>query len=237
LMLMSQGDEGAARLENIRELKSAMITFCEENESHSLFDYLEQVALISDIDSYEAEEDRVVLMTMHAAKGLEFERVFIVGAEENIFPSYRCLADPFDLEEDRRLCYVAITRAKRKLYVTTAENRLLYGQTMHNRISRFIGEIPNEYVEYVDKVQRVSLGGNARVVKPNYLRDHSVKRLQPEEVSVETFSAGDRISHRVFGEGTVLSSSPVGNDVLLEISFDNVGTKKLMAKFAKITKI
>ncbi len=237
LMLMSQGDEGAARLENIRELKSAMITFCEENESHTLFDYLEQVALISDIDSYEAEEDRVVLMTMHAAKGLEFERVFIVGAEENIFPSYRCLADPFDLEEDRRLCYVAITRAKRKLYVTTAENRLLYGQTMHNRISRFIGEIPNEYVEYVDKVQRVSLGGNARVIKPNYLRDHSVKRLQPEEVSVEAFSAGDRISHRVFGEGTVLSSSPVGNDVLLEISFDNVGTKKLMAKFAKITKI
>lgn len=237
LMLMSQGDEGAARLENIRELKSAMITFCEENESHSLFDYLEQVALISDIDSYEAEEDRVVLMTMHAAKGLEFERVFIVGAEENIFPSYRCLADPFDLEEDRRLCYVAITRAKRKLYVTTAENRLLYGQTMHNRISRFIGEIPNEYVEYVDKVQRVSLGGNARIIKPNYLRDHSVKRLQPEEVSVEAFSAGDRISHRVFGEGTVLSSSPVGNDVLLEISFDNVGTKKLMAKFAKITKI
>ena len=239
LMLISQGDEGAARLENIKELKSAMITFCEENESHSLFDYLEQVALISDIDSYEADEDRVVLMTIHAAKGLEFERVFIVGAEENIFPSYRSLADPLDLEEERRLCYVAITRAKSRLYVTTAENRLLYGQTMHNRISRFMTEIPKDYVEYVDKIKRISLGGNpcGRSDKPNYLRDHAAKRIDEGSEPVETFSAGDRINHRVFGEGTVISASPMGNDVLLEISFDKVGTKKLMAKFARIIKI
>ncbi len=237
LMLMAQGDEGAARLENIKELKSAMITFCEENESHSLFDYLEQVALISDIDSYEADEDRVVMMTMHAAKGLEFERVFIIGAEENIFPSYRCLADPMDLEEDRRLCYVAITRAKRRLYITTAENRLLYGQTMHNRLSRFIGEIPDEYIEHIDKSSRFSSGGNPVIKsKPNYLRDHSATSA-PQPVTVESFSSGERISHRVFGEGTVISASPMGNDVLLEISFDAVGTKKLMAKFAKITKL
>ncbi len=238
LMLMAQGDEGAARLENIRELKSAMITFCEENESHGLFDYLEQVALISDIDSYNTDEDRVVLMTMHAAKGLEFERVFIVGAEENIFPSYRCLADPFDLEEDRRLCYVAITRAKRKLYITTAENRLLYGQTMHNRISRFVNEIPEEYIEYIDKVKRISMGGNSvGSSSVNYLRDHSVKRTETEDVRLDTFSSGDRIKHRVFGEGTVLSVSPMGNDILLEISFDESGTKRLMAKFAKIIKL
>ena len=238
LMLMSQGEEGTARYENIKELKSAMITFCEENERHTLFDYLEQVALISDIDSYEAEEDRVVLMTMHAAKGLEFERVFIVGAEENIFPSYRSLADPMDLEEDRRLCYVAITRAKQKLYVTTAESRLIYGQTMHNKMSRFISEIPAEYIEYIDKTLHSSVGGTSRAnARPNYLRDHIVVRPDVQETELESFSSGDRINHRVFGEGTVLSSSPMGNDVLLEICFDNVGTKKLMAKFAKIKKI
>ncbi len=237
LMLMAQGDEGAARLENIKELKSAMITFCEENESNSLFDYLEQVALISDIDSYEADEDRVVMMTMHAAKGLEFERVFIIGAEENIFPSYRSLADPMDLEEDRRLCYVAITRAKRRLYITTAENRLLYGQTMHNRLSRFINEIPEEYIEFNDRSSRLSFGGVQRKEpKPNYLRDHSIKTVAAPELT-ESFSGGDRINHKVFGDGTVISSTPMGNDVLLEISFDTVGTKKLMAKFAKIKKI
>lgn len=235
-MLIGQGDEGAARLENIKELKSAMINFCEENESHGLFDYLQQVALISDLDNYEAEEDRTVLMTMHAAKGLEFEQVFMVGAEENIFPSYRSIADPMELEEDRRLCYVAITRAKRRLHITTAESRLLYGQTQHNRMSRFISEIPADYAEFIDKTDRFSMGGNTRTVRPNYLKEHSVKR-NTEYEPVESFSAGERINHRVFGEGTVVSASPMGNDVLLEICFDNVGTKKLMAKFAKIVKI
>lgn len=239
LMLMSQGEEGTARYENIKELKSAMITFCEENENCSLFDYLEQVALISDLDNYEAEEDRVVLMTMHAAKGLEFERVFIVGAEENIFPSYRCLADPMDLEEDRRLCYVAITRAKRKLYVTTAQKRIFYGQTMCNKMSRFIREIPDEYTEYTDKTNSVSLGGGSRSVqRPNYLRDQLISSASADSAAdIGSFAAGDRISHRVFGEGTILSVAPMGNDVLLEITFDASGTKKLMAKFAKIKKL
>ncbi len=236
-MLIAQGEEGSVRLENIRELKSAMITFCEENEEATLFDYLEQVALISDLDNYEEEEDKVVLMTMHAAKGLEFERVFIVGAEENIFPSYRSLADAFELEEERRLCYVGITRAKKKLYVTTAASRLLYGQTMRNKLSRFISEIPSEYTEFIDKSAHVSVNSGATVVnKPNYLRDHSAVK-PPAPVNTETFSAGDRVKHNKFGEGTVLSASPIGNDTLIEISFDTLGTKRLMANFAKITKI
>ncbi len=236
-MLMLQGEEGAARLENIKELKSAMITFCEENEDASLFDYLEQVALISDIDSYEEGEERVVLMTMHAAKGLEFEKVFIVGAEENIFPSYRCLADMFEMEEDRRLCYVAITRAKQQLYITTAANRLLYGQTMHNKLSRFVGEIPSEYIEYIDRSERISLGGNTRTAsRSNYLRDHTAARPSAPAAS-QSFSAGDRVRHNKFGEGTVISAAPIGNDTLIEICFDTLGTKKLMANFAKITKI
>ncbi len=237
-MLIAQGDEGAARLENIKELKSAMITFCEENEDPTLFDYLEQVALISDLDKLDESEDRVVLMTMHSAKGLEFERVFIVGAEESIFPSYRSLADAFELEEERRLCYVAITRAKKKLYVTTAANRLLYGQTMHNKLSRFISEIPSEYIEYTDKSAHTSFGAGAVITaKPNYLRDHAAVKKPAAPVNAETFSAGDRVMHNKFGEGTVISASPIGNDTLIEISFDALGTKKLMANFAKITKI
>jgi len=240
LMLLSQGEEGTARLENIKELKSAMITFCEENPEATLFDYLEQVALISDLDSYEEGEDRVVLMTMHAAKGLEFEQVFIVGAEENIFPSYRSIADAFELEEERRLCYVAITRAKRRLYITTAANRLLYGKTTYNKISRFIEEIPMEYMNYIDKTKNTSFGNGTGAERassrPNYLRDHTVRSsVNTDEVPV--FSSGERIHHRVFGDGTVISSSSMGNDTLLEISFDTVGTKKLMAKFAKVTKL
>lgn len=240
LMLLSQGEEGTARLENIKELKSSMITFCEENEDATLFDYLEQVALISDLDSYEEGEDKVVLMTMHAAKGLEFEKVFIVGAEENIFPSYRSTADPYDLEEERRLCYVAITRAKKKLFITTAENRLLYGKTSRNRISRFIGEIPIEYVKYTDRTKRTSFGDNNRGETSskysNYLREHAVKPVKTEEEAL-TFTAGERINHKIFGDGTVISASVIGNDSLLEISFDTVGTKRIMAKFAKVKKL
>lgn len=237
-MLMTQGDEGAGRLENIRELKSAMITFCEENESHTLFDYLEQVALISDLDSFDAEEDRVVLMTMHAAKGLEFERVFLVGAEENIFPSYRSMTDAIELEEERRLCYVAITRAKRFLHITNAQSRLLYGQTMHNPVSRFVREIPAGYMELDDHTRRTGIPGSPSLPrKSNYLREQSRRTVSAPSVSAQHFSAGERIRHRVFGDGTVISASPLGNDTLLEVGFDTVGTKKLMANFAKITKI
>ena len=240
-MLMSQGDEGLGRLENIKELKSSMIQFCEENDSRSLFDYLEQVALISDLDSYDDTDDRVTLMTMHSAKGLEFENVYIVGAEENIFPGYRSLGDMYELEEDRRLCYVAITRAKRKLYITTAASRLLYGQTQHNKMSRFIQEIPGEYMEYNDKTAKTAMsertyGGRKQ---STYLQDRSAAQAAKtaSTPSAESFAAGDRVSHRKFGEGTVLSASPLGNDTLLEISFDTNGTKKLAAAFAKITKI
>ncbi len=243
-MLLTQGDEGLGRLDNIKELKSSMITFVEENESHSLFDFLEQVALISDLDSYDTSSDRVTLMTMHAAKGLEFENVYIVGAEEGIFPGYRSFGDPMELEEDRRLCYVAITRAKRRLYITTAAARLLYGQTQRNKVSRFIEEIPGVYMEYNDKTQKSTLaertyGGRKQ---SSYLQDREAAQAakaaaKASKPTVESFAAGDRVSHRKFGEGTVLSAKSMGNDTLLEISFDSTGTKKLAAAFAKITKI
>ena len=239
-MLMTQGDEGVGRLENIKELKSSMITFCQENENHSLFDYLEQVSLLADIDSYSGDEDKVTLMTMHAAKGLEFGNVFIIGAEENIFPSYRSLGDMYELEEDRRLCYVAITRAKRRLYITTAETRLLYGQTQRNKMSRFIKEIPGEYMDLTDKTKSTSLsertyGGRKQ---STYLQERSAAQAaKPAPKPAENFAPGDRVHHNKFGDGTILSASPLGNDTLLEISFDASGTKKLAAAFAKITKL
>ncbi len=250
-MLLTQGDEGMGRLENIQELKSSMITFCQENESHTLFDFLEQVALISDLDSYDTSTDKVTLMTMHAAKGLEFTNVYIIGAEEGIFPGYRSFGDPMELEEDRRLCYVAITRAKRRLYITTAESRLLYGQTQRNKRSRFIDEIPEEYMENKDNTKRTAsapsggfgttsalsertYGGRKQ---SNYLQERAASQAKAPAAGSQSFAAGDRINHRKFGDGTVLTATPMGNDTLLEISFDEGGTKKLAAAFAKITKI
>ena len=186
---------------------------------------------------------------MHAAKGLEFENVFIAAAEENIFPSYRSAADMYDLEEDRRLCYVAITRAKKRLFITTAASRLLYGQTQHNKISRFVNEIPEELVEFTDKTgfSRFSGGaassGNERTYggrkQSTYLQDHSAAKAARSAVPAKNvrFAPGDRVSHRKFGEGTVISSAPLGNDTLLEISFDTNGTKKLAASYAKIEKL
>ena len=194
--------------------------------------------MVTRIESYE-----VTLMTMHSAKGLEFENVFIVGAEENIFPAYRSLVDMYELEEDRRLCYVAITRAKRRLYITTAASRLLYGQTQHNKISRFVEEIPEEYKKMNDNTKRQTPAGGERTYggrkQSTYLQDRTAAQEAKAAAAApaESFAPGDRVSHKKFGEGTVISAAPLGSDTLLEISFDESGTKKLAAKFAKITKI
>lgn len=245
-MLLTQGDEGQGRLENIRELKSGAIAFMEENEEHSLSDYLENLALITDLDNYEAEEDKVVLMTMHGAKGLEFENVFIVGAEENIFPSYRSQLDSSEIEEERRLAYVAITRAKKRLYISNAKQRLLFGSTQRNKLSRFVGEIPMKYLEVNDNTLAAEAEIVQRVRKPvkvGYLqqeaRHKQVEKMAARIASAhaETFAAGERIRHKVFGEGTVLTAKAMGNDTLLEIAFDKSGTKKIMANFAKVEKI
>lgn len=244
-MLLTQGDEGIARLENIKELKSGAIAFMEENEEHSLSDYLENIALITDLDSYEADEDKVVLMTMHGAKGLEFENVFLVGAEENIFPSYRSQLDPSEIEEERRLAYVAITRAKKRLFISNAKQRLLFGSTQRNKLSRFVGEIPAEYMEVNDNTlaAEADVSKVRKPVKVGYLQQEA-RHAQVEKMAAriasahaESFSAGDRISHKVFGEGTVITAKAMGNDTLLEIAFDKVGTKKIMANFAKVEKI
>lgn len=242
-MLKMQGDEGAARLENINELKSGMIRFIEENEEHSLSDYLENVALITDLDSYDQGEDRVVLMTMHGAKGLEFTNVFLVGAEENIFPSYRSQLDMSEIEEERRLAYVAITRAKKRLFVTHTRQRLLFGNTQRNRLSRFINEIPEELLTFNDHTMHTAPIKVQRPIRTGYLQQET-RHAQAEKMAALTepstshsFTSGDRVKHKVFGEGTVLNVKPMGNDNLLEIAFDKAGTKKIMANFAKVEKV
>lgn len=245
-MLLTQGDEGQGRLENIKELKSGAISFTEENENHSLSDYLENIALITDLDNYDSEEDKVVLMTMHGAKGLEFSNVFIVGAEENIFPSYRSQLDSSEIEEERRLAYVAITRAKQRLFITHTKQRLIYGNTQRNKLSRFITEIPQKDLEVEDHTHTVerSAAPKSRVVSGNELLEminkskaEKAARIARANAAPKDFSTGDRVRHNVFGEGAVLRVQPVGNDNLLEIQFDKVGIKKIMANFAKIEKI
>ncbi|MBE6880412.1 MAG: superfamily I DNA and RNA helicase [Ruminococcaceae bacterium] len=252
--MVKQGIEGEVRLENIAELKSSMMTYAKENEGATLSDFLENVALVSDMDNFEASEDKVVLMTMHSAKGLEFDTVFVVGAEENIFPGYRSQFDPMEVEEERRLAYVAITRAKRTLYFTCAKQRMLYGQTMRNKVSRFVSEIPPKYMQYNDTT---ALTASAKSPAPapqkreGYLKSNGYTRPSAFSASSsigggktssggapsESYNAGDRVKHNVFGEGTVLSAKPMGGDMLLEIAFDTQGTKKLAAKFAKLKKI
>lgn len=233
------GDEGINRLQNIQELKSNMLTFAEENSEATLSDFLEQVALVSDMDSYEMGEDRVVLMTMHSAKGLEFDTVFMVGTEENIFPSYRSMFDPTEIEEERRLAYVAITRAKQMLYITHVKQRMLYGQTMRNKLSRFVNEIPEEYTEFNDAVKpTIPKSVYQKPKKPGYLQSHTSSTHTDETAQQsQAFSIGDRVVHGVFGEGTILSARKMGGDMLLEVAFDTVGTKKVMANFAKMTKV
>ncbi|MCL1788993.1 MAG: UvrD-helicase domain-containing protein [Oscillospiraceae bacterium] len=237
-MLQSEGDEGLSRLENIKELKSAAVKFQEENPEATLLDFLEQVALVSDTDDYERGEDRVAMMTIHAAKGLEFGRVFLIGAEEGLFPSFRSLAEPDDIEEERRLAYVAITRAKQTLNITTAKQRLLYGITQRNPVSRFVREIPDEFIQ-VNEKRRKGAAIPQKKTKTSVFTDKPKSRNKPQSLppcSVK-FSDGERIKHKVFGEGTVVDIQEMGNDSLLEITFDSVGTKKIMANFAKIEKI
>lgn len=236
--LKALGEEGEPRIENIDELKSNALLTLEENPDATLPDFLEQVALVSDLDNYDADTDRVSLMTMHSAKGLEFDTVFLVAAEDNIFPSYMSLYDNAEMEEERRLAYVAITRAKRRLYVTHTAYRMLYGKSSANKLSTFMREIPEEYVEkHGERPKSVGFSGG-KPPKRNYLAEETAKKpvTATPHVTGEVFAAGDRVRHNVFGEGTVTEAKRMGNDTMLTIAFDTAGSKKLMANFAKITK-
>lgn len=230
------------RSENINELSSTLITYSEENPGATLTQFLEEVALMTDIDNYDAGEDAVVMMTIHAAKGLEFPTVFLVGMEEGVFPGSQSMYEKRELEEERRLAYVGITRAKNELHLTKSQTRMLYGCTNRNRQSRFIDEIPESLV--VCKGES-TWGMPAKPVAINASQARAASHIKVNRSygqagaanNTDSFKTGDRVRHKTFGEGLIISSTAMGGDMLLEIAFDTVGTKKLMAKFARLTKI
>lgn len=244
--MKAQGDEGIMRLENISELKSTMTDYMNSKEdgNYSLSEFLEEVALFTDIDKMDATADAVNLMTIHSAKGLEFPVVFIVGMEDGIFPGVRSMDNLADLEEERRLAYVAITRAKEKLYITHAQQRMLFGSTNRNLVSRFVKEIPAEYIDRIDSTVKIRKATDDDVIVQTTAKTYTLQsqiashKMEMAKKNTEVdYAAGDRVKHNVFGEGTILSVKKMSNDAMLEVAFDNVGTKKLMANFAKIQKI
>ena len=231
------------RIDNINELASSLIQYQETNgDESSLAGFLEEVALMTDLDTYDTQADAVVMMTMHSAKGLEFPCVFLPGFEDGIFPGMQAIFNPAEIQEERRLAYVAITRAKEELMLLHAESRVIFGSTNRNKPSRFLLEIPQELIE--------KSSSNGWKKAEGYIQ-HSVSRKEMRNASIQSarsfgpaaipsgqagssFHPGDRVRHKTFGEGMVTAATPMGNDVLLEIAFETVGTKKLMANFARL---
>ena len=243
--LQAEGEAEQDRIDNINELSSSVLQYEQENDEPTLSGFLEEIALVTDLDNLDNTEDRVVLMTVHSAKGLEFNRVFLVGMEEGIFPGNQSIYDgPESIEEERRLAYVAITRARRHLTISNTNYRLLFGSTSRNLPSRFLREVPEELCN-IHKPQSAysssfdysggyssDFGGTAyQSAAKSYAE--ATRKAAPKKDTV-AYCAGMNVEHRTFGEGVVLSVVPMGDDALLEINFKNVGIKKLMAGFAKL---
>ena len=235
-------EENKTRLENIRELKSSIHAYVQNAEVPSLSGFLEEIALYTDIEQYNEGDDAVVMMTMHSAKGLEFPHVFLVGFEDGLFPGMRAIGDYEEMEEERRLCYVAITRAKENLTISYAKQRMLYGRTNAALPSRFLREIPEDMTirkgAYHRRTEQPAFSyGAERYAVPAY-QEPAHKREMPQYVSSVSktvsleLNKGDMVQHTAFGRGMVLSVMKMGGDALLEIAFDDIGTKKLMAKTA-----
>ncbi len=229
--LIALGQSEAERLENLDSLCEAVREYENEAEEPTLSGFLEEVALVSDVDRYDENADAVTLMTIHSSKGLEFPIVFLPGMEENVFPGCQSLAMPSEIEEERRLAYVAITRAKKKLIITHARERMLYGMTQRNMLSRFVREIDPQYLD----IQKDNTFANMRSSfaqsnnTPKYNFNNYAKT--EKKAPLIAFSIGDRISHITFGQGVILNVIPMSTDYMYEIAFDNVGTKKLMASY------
>ena len=238
--------EDTARAENVREIKTSILTYIKESGDSSLEGYLANVALYTDMDNYDAEADAVILMTIHSAKGLEFPTVFLAGMEETIFPGIKAIGEPEEMEEERRLCYVAITRAREKLYLTSARNRMIFGRTTVNRVSRFVSEIPEEHIR-TNTPKKYSYQTNSRgetFHTPASVRELSGSQTKPpskpafspkatgKTQEAANFSVGDQVKHKAFGHGEITKMTPMGGDYLVEIHFDVPGTKKLMLRAA-----
>ncbi len=274
--------EAENRIENLEEFLTVAIEFEEEYAENSLSQFLEGITLSSDIDNVEEDEDSVTLMTLHSAKGLEFPVVFLVGMEEGIFPGYKSISEPKELEEERRLCYVGITRAKEHLYLTCSKQRTIFGSTSYNPVSRFLKEIPEELLEgykeafgeednnknqmfkdsnytwtygskdngtiktyKINEKEAVGVGASAKTSQTNsmgfafrtaesFLNNLGKKSASNNQVDLSKYEAGVRVYHKKFGEGTISKVEPEGEDLKVDISFDKVGHKRLMAKYANL---
>lgn len=263
-MLIDSGKEEAERVDNVNEFVSGVMEYMKSTEEPTLTGFLEENALVADVDRFDENADAVVLMTIHSAKGLEFPVVLIPGMEEGIFPSSQAIMEPEELEEERRLAYVAITRAKKELFILRAKMRTMYGRTQFNAQSRFIEDIPDEYINEEEEYERNNAPdgrvpfrasfdeeGNvtysARAMRPTTARQRTNPASQdmltinraPAGVrrpAAEIFEPGAQVLHPVFGVGEVISVKPMGADMLYEVVFDRVGTKKLMGSYAKLRK-
>lgn len=249
--LKAEGEEEAeVRLQNIDEFLNKIAAYeesCEE-ELPTLSGFLEEVALVADIDSLDEESDYVVLMTLHSAKGLEFPYVYLAGMEDGIFPSYMTITadDPTELEEERRLCYVGITRAKKELAMTCARRRMIRGETQYNKMSRFLKEVPPQLLstgKIVEKEELELPKQNAYVqakqsfqAKP-FMISKPVQQFGVKSGEGLSYGVGDRVRHMKFGEGTVTAITEGGRDYEVSVDFDSAGTKKMFASFAKLQKV
>ncbi len=268
--------EAETRIQNLEEFLTVAIEFEEESADNTLAEFLESITLSSDIDGMEEQEDSVTLMTLHSAKGLEFPVVFLAGMEEGLFPGYKSIGEPKELEEERRLFYVGITRAKQYLYLTCAKHRTIFGSTSYNQVSRFVKEIPDELLEGYSEVINNNTSNNNDEFKDygyrwSYGKGQTVKTYKMDEddkkvvakvfgnnsnqsefqfrtaesflnsikqnkqdnnVDISKYQVGQRVYHKKFGEGTITKLEQEGNDIKVDLEFDKVGHKRLMAKFA-----
>ena len=236
--------ESRTRIENLKEFLSMVQESVKENPETTLEDLLENISLVADIDNYDEAQEAVTLMTLHSAKGLEFKNVFLIGMEEGIFPGVRSIGMADEMEEERRLCYVGITRAKVRLYLTHTDTRTLFGTTKYNMMSRFLKEIPSELTNQESaKKQTAADFGFTYTQRPQMDRS-MFANTAPKSTAASNgggaalnFKSGDRVLHRKFGEGTVLEAKALGADMFLKVKFDTVGEKNLMAAYVQLEKI
>jgi DNA helicase-2/ATP-dependent DNA helicase PcrA len=246
--LKNENDDADSRIANVKELGSFIARFEEENEEGAnLSKFLEEVSLVSDSLSDAGDDGFVSLMTVHSAKGLEFSVVFLPGFEENIFPGAQCIYNPEEVEEERRLAYVAITRARDELFILNSTSRMIFGSVSHNKISRFISEIPSEIVE-------ITKSRDWKKMTPSQEKPSSTYEIRVKSVvsarnfgsasgaeavvlpPLGKFTPGEAVGHVVFGKGTVISAIPMGGDELIEIDFEKIGVKRMMSNLAKLQK-
>lgn len=231
-----------SKIENVNELRTSVMQYMNQADEPTLGGFLEETALYTDADGDDGSDDKILLMTVHSAKGLEFDNVFVTGMEDGIFPGSRSMYSEEDLEEERRLAYVAITRAKKKLYVTSAGRRMIFGQTQKNVTSRFIREIgKNNFVKLDNSKKYAQISDDAVTEVQSLSLQQQLAREKrnssPANTDTNSYQPGERVAHKIFGEGTILSVTKMANDSMLEVAFEKVGTKKIMANFAKLQKL